>query len=485
MEQYGVTEKGFVMKRLDTIINEVQTDLSAALGFDVSQNPQSLLNATLIIPFCDKIAEMWEVAQESYYAKYPTTAEGVNLDNACQYGNVFRRDNKHTEYIIHCTAKDGTKIPGGSLISSITNPVVQLQCINDTVIERSACNAIAIKPVVALAGTYTIELNGIFYSYEATTGSSAEDIVEGLIDAFTMDGYTASKVIDNENVFVLIEDTIISQSNDFALSSNLTTDFVTSCVHFYTVDYGDIQCPKGSITVLTSNVTGLISVTNRIDPTPGRIQQDDISLRQDYIRKSYGTSSTQTNSIEAYILEEVAGVKDVRCYENQYNVEDELGRPPHCIEVIVDGGEPEKIAAAILAKKAGGITSYGDITIDVLGEYGDNIPISFRRPEQVYLWVKVEITTDGSTITPDYVNIVKDTICSKAEELSIGDSFLTQTYISGIYEALTGIAYCRITVASTMSANVEPEEYIDGNISATERQAISVDGTRIEVSLKT
>ncbi len=46
-------------------------------------------------------------------------------------------------------------------------------------------------------------------------------------------------------------------------------------------------------------------------------------------------------SIEAYILENVAGVKDVRCYENPYNVEDELGRPPHCVEVIVDGGDEE------------------------------------------------------------------------------------------------------------------------------------------------
>lgn len=485
MEQYGVTDKGFVMKRLDTIIQEVQTDLSAALGFDVSQNPQSLLNSALIIPFCDKIAEMWEVAQESYYAKYPTTAEGINLDNACQYGNVFRRGNKRTEYIIHCTAKDGTKIPSGSLIASTTNPVVQLQCINDAVVERSACNSIAIKPVVNLAGTYVIELNGIFYSYEAKAGNTTEDILDGLAKAFNVDGYIVSKVLDNGSAFILIEDSIISRSNNFALSSNLTTEYVTSCVHFYTVDYGNIECPKGSITVLISNVTGLISVTNRIDPTPGRIQQDDISLRQEYIRKSYGTSSTQTNSVEAYILETVAGVKDVRCYENQYNVEDDLGRPPHCIEVIVDGGEPEKIAAAILAKKAGGITSYGDITINVLGEYGDSIPISFRRPEQLYLWIKVEITTDGSTITPDYVNVVKDAICTKAEELSIGDSFLTQTYISGIYEALTGISYCKIMVASTMSISVVPEKYMDSNIYATERQAISVDGTRIEVSLTT
>lgn len=49
--EYGVTDKGFVLKRFDTILKEVQEDLSGSLGFDVSQNPQSLLNSVLIIPF--------------------------------------------------------------------------------------------------------------------------------------------------------------------------------------------------------------------------------------------------------------------------------------------------------------------------------------------------------------------------------------------------------------------------------------------------
>lgn len=481
--EYGVTEKGFVMKRFDTIMAEVQADLSGALGFDVSQNPQSLLNSALITPFCDKLAELWEVAQDSYYAKYPSTAEGVNLDNACQYGNVFRKGNKHTGYVIHCTAKDGTVVPAGSLIKSVTNPPVQLKCVQDSRVCRESCNAICIKPVIAAPGTYTIGLGGSLYSYEAGEDSDLVGITESLAGAFKADGYMVS--LDRGKAEITITDTVESRSNAFTLTSNLTTVYVTSCVHYYTVEYGDIHCPNGSITELVSNVTGLASVVNRIDPTPGRVQQSDISLRQEYIRKSYGTSSTQTYSVEAYVLETVEGVKDVRCYENQYNVEDELGRPPHSLEVIVDGGKPEKIAEAILAKKAGGITTYGDITVGVLAEYGDNVPISFRRPEPVYAWVDVELTKDGSVnINPDYVSIVKETICEAAKDISIGDSFFTQTYISGIYGALAGLAYCRIRVASSQDPEIPPEEYIDGNIYATQRQAIVVDAVRIGVRIK-
>lgn len=479
--EYGVTEKGFVMKRLDVIISEVQADLSAALGFNVSQNPQSLLNAALVIPFCDKIAEMWEVAQESYYAKYPSTAEGINLDNACQYGSVFRKGNKHTDYIIHCTARDGTVIPAGSLVKSVTNPAVQLKCVQDTIAGRESCNAICIKPVTAAQGTYTIGMGGSLYSYEAGENAEPGTIAENLAAAFKAEGYTVAA--DHEKAEITIIDTVESRSNAFSLTSNLTTVYATSCVHYYTVDYGDIRCPEGSITELVSNVTGLISVTNRIAPAPGRVQQSDISLRQDYVRKSYSTSASQTSSVEAYVLENVEGVKDVRCYENQYNVEDELGRPPHCMEVIVDGGKPEKIADAILAKKPGGIYTYGDIAVDVLGEYGDIVPVRFRRPEPVYAWIDVEITPAGS-INPDYVSIVKASICEDAKDISIGDSFMAQTYLGGIYRELAGIAYCRIRVAGMQDPGNAPEEYIDGNIYATQRQAIIVDAARIGVRLK-
>ncbi len=479
--EYGVTDKGFVMKRFDTILKEVQEDLSGAFGFDVSQNPQSLLNAALIIPYCDQLAGLWEDAQESYYAKYPATAEGVNLDNACQYSNVFRRGNRHTEYIIHCTATDCTLVPEGSLISSVTNPVVRLRCVKDTEITRKSCNAVCIKPVVATEGVYTIELNGKLYSYASSGTDTISDIVNGLATVFNASGYEAA--MNQEQEELRIVDTLPSRSNEFSLSSNLTTAWVTSCVHYYTVDYGDIQCPNGSICELTSNVTGLISATNKIEPTAGRLQQDDISFRQEYVRKSYGTSSAMTESIEAYILENVAGVKDVRCYENPYNVEDELGRPPHCVEAIVDGGKEEHIAQAILAKKAGGIETFGDITVKVLGEYGDVLPIKFRRPEAVYAWILVEITTDGTNINPDYESIVQESICREAENLSIGDYFLSQTYISGIYKALSGIAYCKISIASTADAE-PPTEYYEGNIPATQRQAVRVDASRIEVRLK-
>lgn len=480
MSEYGVTEKGFVLKRFDTILAEVQDEVSDALGFDVSQNPQSLLNSALLVPFCDKIAALWETLQDSYYAKYPATAEGVNLDNACQYGNIFRKGNKSTEYIIHVKATDGTIVPKGSVISSITNPVVQLKCASDTSIERLACNNICIKPVITSAGVYTVELNAKLYSYTAGGTPTIRSILNGLKRAIVVDGYSVE--LNEDETLLTITDSNLSRQNEYQLTSNLTTEWVENTVPYYTVEYGDIECPIGSITVITSNVTGLISVENRLEPTAGRVQQSDAAFRQDYIKKTYSTSSSQTYSIESYLLENVQNIASVRCYENQYNVEDEYGRPPHSIEVIVDGGDEQKIAEAILMKKSGGITTFGDITINVLGEYGDVIPISFRRPESVYAWIKVEITNGSIAIDPDYERLVQETIVEAASVLSIGDAFISQKYINALYDVLPTMEFCKITLAGT-TEDERPEELSEGNIQASQRQKIIVEAARIEVLL--
>lgn len=482
MAEYGVTSKGFVMKRFDEILAEVQGDVSTALGFDVAQNPQSMLNSALLVPFCDKIAALWEVAQDSYYAKYPATAEGVNLDNACQYGNIFRKGNRPTEYIVHVTAKDGTTVPKNSIISSVTNPVVKLRCGKDKVVERASCNAIAIKPVGEISGTYTVNVNNEIFAYSSQAGDDAAAVLDGLLEQISLEGYSAN--LNEDGDAILIEDSILTRSNEVSLSSNLTTASVTSCVTYYTEEYGDIQLPKGSITAITSNVTGLLSVVNKLDPKAGRIQQTDTSLRQDYIAKSYANSATQTDSIESYLLDEVLNVKSARCYENVDMVTDDYGRPPKSIEVIVDGGEPEEIAQAILARKAAGIQTYGDITVETIGEYGDPVQISFRRPVPVYAWIKIEITPGTRTLDADYEEIVKDIILGDGD-LTIGDNWMSQMYIDDIYEALPGIHYCKITVATSNNATTKPATFREGNIMITQRQKVSLDESRIEVTVAT
>lgn len=66
MAEYGVTDKGFNIKRLDTIMEEIHTDLSADFGFDTRLTKPSFLD-TLITTFSNQISELWETAQNNYW----------------------------------------------------------------------------------------------------------------------------------------------------------------------------------------------------------------------------------------------------------------------------------------------------------------------------------------------------------------------------------------------------------------------------------
>ena len=69
MANYGLTDNGFVIKRLDTILDEIHEELSDGFGIDTRISKPSFLDV-LVTTFAGQIANLWEVAQDSYYAKY-------------------------------------------------------------------------------------------------------------------------------------------------------------------------------------------------------------------------------------------------------------------------------------------------------------------------------------------------------------------------------------------------------------------------------
>ena len=496
MAEYGVTEQGFNLKRFDVILKEMQSELSDKLGFDVSQNPQSMLNSVFITPLADKLATLWEVAQDSYYAKFPATAEGINLDNACQYGSVFREGNRATKYVIHCRAVEGTPITKGSMIQSTANPPVQLTCAASVDASRSACNVIAIRPDQVLATTYTISINSSYnVSITATEEDTLADICGALVTAISAAVGSEYEVTISENQdFVLIKDNTLSRVNNVVLSSTLTTEYVVALVEYNTVEYGDIHCPYGSITSIVTNVpgpsnqhgqSGMFRISNLLDPVPGRLQQEDWEFRQSYLKKAYINSFGMTDSIDSYILDNVDGVISVRTYENYTDETDDYGRPPHSTETIVYGGEDTKIADAILQKKTGGIQTYGNTTISVVGTYGDVIDIKFSRPDTKYVWLKVVLTTDGGSLPDNYDATIRESIVEETASLAVGETLLIQTLINNAYDAVDGITFCRITAAVTSTPNDPPAagDYQEQNLTATQREALSVAAERIEVSI--
>lgn len=482
MSDYGVTEKGFIRKRFDTIYSELQNDIKEKLGIDISINPQSYFNV-IISSFADKLATAWELAEEVYYSHYPSTAEGINLDYACQFGGLTREEGASTKYSILCTGTDGTAIPSGTRIASTTSPQVYFTASQDSTITRAACNSAVVR-VMAVTGetSYTVYLDDTAYTYLSQSEDDKMAILQGLKNSITDESFKVS--VDTENEFLIIESNNKYLSHAIDMSENLSTEEVTSIIVFESEDYARIQLTEGSITEIVTSIAGFTSCTNLGIPVYGRERETDAELRQSYARRQSYRSSTMLDSITSAICNNVPEVSSAVAFENDTDETDSEGRPPHSIEVVVDGGEDAAIAQQILYYKAAGIQTHGSIVVDVPSLHSETIPVRFNRPTALYVWLKVSVIKNPEeAMPPNYEALIKSAIMDYVEDITAGENIVIQKVISPINTAVSGLAYISIMAYTSANSGAKPTDadYTLTYISVSSRQKSYFDEERIKV----
>lgn len=495
---YGLTQKGPNIKRLDTILEDLHSGLSKRWGVNTRQNPESLLNH-LLTNVADRIAELWEFGEEVYYSQYPSTAEGASLDNAAQFGGSTREAAAKSYYPIHCTGKDGTKLAAGTLIASVTNPATQLSIKEAREITRASFNRAKIK-IASLEAqdVYTVAINGAVFSY-VSESADALAVLRGIAAAISNRDFTAT--VEDTDELLCIEAKDTASTNVLILSENLTTETVTTIITFGTVDTGDILIPDGVISNIVKADAGLLEVVNLCGHISGRDDESDVRFRQSYADKIFNRSSNMLESIRSSILNNVLGVRSVAPYENathQWYVDGEyidpkdvigtpsgyIVRPPHSIEIVVDGGDSYEIARQIHNNKAGGINTVGETVVILPGAYDEEIPVRFNRPDTVYIWFRLGLVLNpAEALPPNYVDILRKVILKNMDSMSAGKDIVPQQFMSDLYRACSGIGYIDIRLYATTSDAGKPDDYPDRSKNVTARQKAYTTEDMIEVDI--
>lgn len=89
-------------------------------------------------------------------------------------------------------------------------------------------------------------------------------------------------------------------------------------------------------------------------------------------------------------------MQNVIIYENDTDVVDDKGLPPHSFLVIADGGSPVEIARAIWQNRPTGITSIGNTSVDIVDSFGYTRTINFSRPVEVPVYIQIQLTTNNN-----------------------------------------------------------------------------------------
>lgn len=479
---YGVTSAGFERIRLPEIREEVIAALRANLrerGFpdNIETRPDSVFGV-LIDTFADREAALWEMAEGVYYAMYPDSASGAQLDRAVSFAGVRRLQAEFSQAYVTFYGSAGTVVPVGTqLRNRVTQTLWETQ--TPVTIGLGSVSDVTVLPTVAPSTLYRVTINGTNYDYTSAATTSLTAIQAGMVAALAASPVTASSTTSGVRIRATQTPAV-----SMVLSASLASSALgTSALARTSVRMAEATMP-GDINTLVTLVPGVASVTNPLEGTIGRTNETDAELRARYVTGVYRLGAATLPSLAPNIINNVAGIEDIRVFANNGDAPDAAGRLPHSIHVVAEGGLQEAIARAIYTYKAAGIDTNGAIVQTIETAEGGQL-IRFDRPTRVYIWVRATITllpAAEEAFPASGFDDIKLAIYSKGLEQTIGQDVVTQKFYGPIYRT-PGVASVALTFASSTNPNFVPTSgnYTAANITIADTAKAVFDLARIEV----
>lgn len=477
--KYGVTLEGFVRPRLPDIKAELESQLAEALGVAINTRPDSVFGQ-LIGVWAEREAVLWETAEQAYYAMYPHTAGGVSLTNAVAFTGMRPIAAEKTSLVATCYGVNNTVIPDGSRIKSAVDGAITLSSTTNSKISLQAASYADIILLTVAAGTlYTVTIDGTTYGYTAAGSDTAASILAGL--ATQVSAINGTAAVTNNHLIITKNDQCGSYA--ISLSTNMQVAEVGTPIEFLCDSYGSINPAIGTVTLIVSQIAGWDRCKNNVAAIVGRGDETDTELRQRYGRSVYRKGAALVEAIAAKIYEDVDGVSATIIFENDSDIVDADGRPPHSIEVVVQGGDNAEIAKKIWQNKAPGIQTFGATSVDIYDSQGVKKTIKFNRPVAKKVWLKVQLTKNSDEDFPgDTPGQVQQAIYAEGLTYTIGKDVVLQRFAGTIYKNTIGIGYAYIT--AVVSDTPPPAStYTVNNIAISPREIADFSLERIEVTV--
>ncbi|HDZ9557822.1 TPA: baseplate J/gp47 family protein [Klebsiella pneumoniae] len=262
------------------------------------------------------------------------------------------------------------------------------------------------SPATALGDALTsnVKINGI--TRRAATNSTVDLLLTGTVGTTITNG----SVRDTNSVVWNLPATVV-------IGSDGTVVATATCVNS-----GAVAAVAGSVNGINTPTRGWASVTNPLAATVGVAAETDAELR---VRQSQSVALASLTPFDAVdgAIANVEGVTRHKLFENDQEVTDSNGLPPHSISAIVEGGDATEIANTIRSVKGQGVSTYGTTSVIVTDKYGNPYTIRFSRPVDVPIYVSITIQalTGYSSEVGDEM---KAAVAAYINSLAIGDSVL-------------------------------------------------------------
>ncbi|HBV9231173.1 TPA: hypothetical protein MD927_004190 [Klebsiella aerogenes] len=329
---------------------------------------------------------------ESLGLSATVTAEGIS---APDYQTILSTVTGYFQQIYGSDAYIDPDSKDGQLIALVA---LAIHDANNTAIQ--VYNSFSPSTGIGVGLSSNVKINGI--ARREATNSTVDLLLTGTAGTTITNGSVkdANGVVWNlpETVSIGIDGTIVATA---------------TCANA-----GAVAALAGTVNKINTPTRGWSSANNPQAATVGAAAEKDSELR---IRQSQSVALASITAFEAVdgAIANIKGVTRHKLYENDQDVPDANGLPPHSIAAIVEGGDATEIANTIRGVKDQGTTPYGSTIIYVPDMYGSPHPVGFSRPVDVPIFVSITIEP-LTGYTSQVGNEIKAAVAAYINSLAIG-----------------------------------------------------------------
>jgi len=471
----GITNTGFVSKRLPDILDSLRTNARNRFGNTVNVQPDSVLGQ-LFDTTSAEIATLWETIEATYASRDPAVAEDILLDTLV-YLNGLTRKPKDFGSVIVTPYDTGypslTTIPAGTIITEVNTGKVFTTDTASTA-SLSACTLVSINDaggyVITVGDVWSITIDGYTMSYTVLSGDTSTEARIGLAAAVNAaTAITGWAAIDFYGVLCYSLNDVASNVSASITGGYEEYSALGLAVRATPIVFDTIEFP-----MLTNfNISGsYVNVPVAVNITPsiaGTDIESDVELR---LRRQQSLSYAGTSTLESIVakVRALSGVTSTVGYENTSNTTDSYSRPAKSFEIVVKGGINADIAKVIYDFKPAGIeTTFGNnavsnITVAVPDENGTNHDIKFSKASPTYLHIRLDYSTyDEERFLDSGANEIKQRMYdfSNSGEFQIGKDVIPQRFFGSIYEGVGGLQSLSMKLDTTALSATTPTYIVD------------------------
>ena len=473
----GLSPTGFDAKRLEDLKEDLEQLLEGKYGV-INKDSDSVLGQ-LIGLISKALTEVWELDEGVYNSQYPSTAEGISLDHSVDYVGVQRLAATKSNVNVQATGDQGTLIPSGRIVS-VVGTQEQFDSIADVTIDKADAVSLLISVSLLQDSTdYTITVNSVAITFTSDGDATALEIIAGLKSAVDA-GSSPVIATDNGDETLALDTDDFNVSFDGLVTSNLSIDIVTTNMEMTSSKFDGIVALAGTLTTIETSVSGWDSANNALDADIGRAVETDTALR---IRREQSLQIAGAGTVEAIRarLLEITGVTGVKVLENDTDITDGSGRPPHSFESVVSGGDEQEIADEIWEVKPAGIQSHGDISKTVIDSQAVSHTIKFSRADDIFLHVRITLTKSLEESYPtDGDQAIIDGVVELGDTYDIDDDVIVQQFFGPVYE-IPGIVDAVIEIATSATSGGPPGAFQTTNLAISDTEIAVFDSTRVTI----